>query len=461
MEPVRELENMNKEEPSNKNNPLSLLAMFFAKIAERWLPDAFVFAILLTLVTFFGGIIITDSSPLDMALYWGDGFWGLLEFTAQIITTFVMSYALAMTKPVSRALEKIAETCKTPNTAILVVTFTSLVASLLSWGLGLVVAGIMAKNVGQKVKDVDYRVLVAAGYSGFVIWEGGLSSSPSLFVATEGHNFQEMVGIIPTSETLFSLVNILLVVVIFTTLPFIMKWIHPKRMEDRVLVDAQLLADPAVEEEKLATTNHPNDKLDRSRMIVFIGGLFGLFYLGYHFYTNGFALDLNTVNLMFLTAALLLYGNVKELGNGLKKASNSVGQFALQYPFYAGIMGMISASGLAVWMSDGITQVANEHTLPFFAFLSSGVLNMFVPSGGGQWAIQAPIILPAALDLGVEPARVVTAVAWGDAWTNMIQPFWAVPLLAIAGLKIKDIMGFCVITLLYSGIIISAVLLLF
>lgn len=216
-----------------------------------------------------------------------------------------------------------------------------------------------------------------------------------------------------------------------------------------------------VEEEKAATTNHPNDKLDRSRMIVFIGGLFGLFYLGYHFYTNGFALDLNTVNLMFLTAALLLYGNVKELGNGLKKASNSVGQFALQYPFYAGIMGMISASGLAVWMSDGITQVANEHTLPFFAFLSSGVLNMFVPSGGGQWAIQAPIILPAALDLGIEPARVVTAVAWGDAWTNMIQPFWAVPLLAIAGLKIKDIMGFCVITLLYSGIIISAVLLLF
>ncbi|MFV8829807.1 short-chain fatty acid transporter [Alkalihalobacterium sp. APHAB7] len=440
------------------DNLLAKVAMFFSKISERWLPDAFVFAVLLTVITFLGGIFITSSSPFEMMTYWGDGMWSLLTFTAQIITTFIMSYALALTKPVARGLEKVAGLCKTPNTAIIVVTFSALAASLISWAFGLVVAGIMAKLVAKKVHDVDYRVLVAAGYSGFVIWEGGLSSSPALFVATEGHNFQEMVGIIPTSTTLFSAINIVIVCIVFFTLPFIMKMIHPKKKEDRFIIDQKLLQEEA-EEVKEEKRNAINDKLDRSRSIVMIGGILGLAYLINHFYTNGFALDLNTVNLIFLTFVLLLYGSVKELGTGLKRASGSVGQFALQYPFYAGIMGMMTASGLAIWISNLFADIATTKTLPLFTFFAAGILNMFVPSGGGQWAIQAPIFLPTAIELGVDPAKIVLAVAWGDAWTNMIQPFWALPLLAIAGLKIRDIMGFTVITLLYTGIIISAVFL--
>ncbi|MFG6147806.1 short-chain fatty acid transporter [Halobacillus sp. B23F22_1] len=460
MEPTAK--KMDWQEPPKSNNLVSKLAMFFAKIAEKYLPDAFVFAVLLTIVAFLSGVFITESSPFDMVLHWGDGFWGLLEFTAQIITTFVMSYALALTKPVSNLLEKAASLCKTSKSAILVVTFSSLVASLISWGLGLVVAGIMARLVGRKVTTVDYRVLVAAGYSGFVIWEGGLSSSPSLFVATEGHNFQDMVGLIPTSETLFSITNIILVLVIFTTLPFVMMLIHPKRPEDRMTIDKEMLKETKITHDQVKTKDlQPNEKLDNSRLIVLAGGLLGLTYLIAQFSMNGFSLDLNIVNLMFLTAALLLYSNVSELGNGIKAASGSVGQFALQYPFYAGIMGMISASGLAIWLSTNIASVANEQTLPFFAFLSSGLLNMFVPSGGGQWAVQAPIMLPTAMDMGVDPAKIVTAVAWGDAWTNMIQPFWAVPMLAIAGLRIRDMMGFATITLLYTGVIITIVLLIF
>ncbi|WP_245807688.1 short-chain fatty acid transporter [Halobacillus massiliensis] len=448
------------EEKPKSNNIIAKLAIFFAKLAERWLPDAFVFAILLTLIAFVSGIFLTESSPFDMVIHWGDGFWGLLEFTAQIITTFVMSYALALTKPVSNLLEKAAGLCKGPASAILVVTFSSLIGSLISWGLGLVVAGIMARLVGRKVPSVDYRVLVAAGYSGFIIWEGGLSSSPSLFVATEGHNFQDMVGLIPTSETLFSLTNIILVLVIFLTLPFVMLLIHPKRPEDRVTISKDLLQETKITHEQIKTKDmKPNEKLDNSRVIVLAGGLLGVTYLTAQFYQNGFALDLNIVNLMFLTAALLLYSNVKELGNGIKAASGSVGQFALQYPFYAGIMGMISGSGLAIWLSQNISSIASDQTLPFFAFLSSGLLNMFIPSGGGQWAVQAPIMLPTAIEMGVDPAKIVTAVAWGDAWTNMIQPFWAVPMLAIAGLRIRDMMGFATITLLYTGIIIAIVLL--
>ncbi|WP_209123242.1 short-chain fatty acid transporter [Alkalihalobacillus sp. BA299] len=459
MEPVKQPQT---GQQTTSNNPISKLALFFARIAERWLPDAFVFAVLLTVITFLGGIFITKNTPYEMMIHWGDGFWSLLAFTAQIITTFIMSYALALTPPIARGLEKIASKCTTPNVAIIVVTFTALAASLISWAFGLVVAGIMAKLVGRQVRDVDYRVLVAAGYSGFVIWEGGLSSSPALFVATPGHTFEEAVGLIPTAETLTSLLNIVLVVIIFFTLPFVMRLIHPKKAADRVLVNPELLKDAEVKEESKGNkTNYINDKLDQSRLIVIIGGLFGLAYLINHFSLNGFSLDLNTVNLIFLTACLLLYGNVRELGSGLIKASGSVGQFALQYPFYAGIMGMMSASGLAIWLSNFFANIATEKTLPLFSFFAAGILNMFVPSGGGQWAIQAPIFLPTAIDMGVDPAKIVMAVAWGDAWTNMIQPFWAIPLLAIAGLKIRDIMGFTVITLLYTGIIISVIFIIF
>ncbi|WP_423802541.1 short-chain fatty acid transporter [Neobacillus sp. SAB-20_R2A] len=457
--------NLQNESPksslNNQNNIVAKVGLFFAKIAERWLPDAFVFAVLLTVITFLGGMFITDKSPVDMAIYWGDGFWGLLTFTAQIITTFIMSYALALTKPVSKTLESIAGICKTPTSAILLVTFTSLFASLISWAFGLVVAGIIAKLVAKKVRDVDYRVLVAAGYSGFVIWEGGLSSSPALFVATKDHVFQDKIGIIPTSETLFSPLNLAIVIITFFTLPFIMKLVHPKRKEDRFIIDQKLLEDKIEVDTKDSETNYLNDKLEKSRLITVFGGLLGLSYLINHFVKNGFSLDLNTVNLIFLTFALLLYGNVRDLGKGILKASGSVGQFALQYPFYAGIMGMMGASGLALWISDLFTDISTSNTLPLFTFWAAGLLNMFIPSGGGQWAVQAPMIIPAALEMGVEPAKVVMAVAWGDAWTNMIQPFWAIPLLAIAGLKIRDIMGFTVITLVYTGIIISVCMYIF
>ncbi|OQP04078.1 short-chain fatty acid transporter [Geobacillus sp. 46C-IIa] len=438
-----------------ENNLIAKLALFFAKIAERWLPDSFVFAVVLTFVTFLGGLLINGKSPIEMITYWGDGLWGLLAFTAQVITTFVMSYALALTKPVSRLLEKIAGKCHSPNSAILLVTFTSLAASFISWAFGLVVAGIIAKLVAKKVRDVDYRVLVAAGYSGFVIWQGGLSSSAALFVATKGHVFEDQIGVIPTSETIFSAVNMAIILVVFFTLPFIMKLIHPAKKENRFLIDPNLLEDSIDEPQE--QSNFINDKIEKSRLITVAAGILGLIYLVIHFSKNGFSLDLNTVNLMFLTLALLLFGNVRELGIGLVKSSNSVSQIILQYPFYAGIMGMMSSSGLAQWLSDVFTKFSTSETLPLFTFWSAGFLNLFIPSGGGQWVVQAPIALPAALEMGVDPAKMVMAVAWGE-WSNMIQPFWAIPLLAIAGLRIRDIMGFTTITFLYVGIVASVFL---
>ncbi len=457
MEPVKKQQ---RPHVQSNDNFVAKSGQFFAKIAERYLPDAFVFAILLTVVVFVLGLIINKQTPWQMATYWGDGLWGLITFTGQIMTTFVMSYALALTPPVARFLEKIAKKCRTPAHAIIVVTFAAIGASLISWAFGLVVGGIMAKLVGRQVKDVDYRVLVASAYSGYVVWHGGLSSSSALFVATEGHAFEDIAGIIPTSETILSPINLTIVITISLTLPFVMKLLHPKKMEDRFIIDQKLLEDK-LEKQEETKTKALNDKLDSSRLIVNIGGILGLVYLFNHFFIAGGGLDLNIVNLLFITFVLLLYRNTKELGSGLIKASGSVGQLALQYPFYAGIMGMMGASGLAAWFSDIFIKISTEKTLLLFTFLSAGVVNMFIPSGGGQWSVQAPIFIPVADALGVDLGKIVTAIAWGDGWTNMIQPFWAVPLLAIAGLRIRDIMGFTFVTLIYTGVIISAAMLIF
>lgn len=460
MEPV--MSKQKQPQLKNEDNFIAKGGQFFAKIAEKYLPEAFVFAILLTVLVFILGMVIQQQTPWQMVIHWGDGFWNLITFTGQVMTTFVMSFALALTPPVARLLEKIAKMCKTPGQAILTVTFAAIGASLISWAFGLVVGGIISKLVGRQVKDVDYRVLVASAYSGYVVWHGGLSSSAGLFVATEGHIFSDMIGVIPTSETMGSALNLTIVLVISATLPFVMKLMHPKRLEDRYIIDQKLLEDKLEKEEETSTEKkNLNDKLNSSRLIVNIGGVLGLVYLFNHFVIQGSGLDLNIVNFIFITFVLLFYRNTKELGVGLVKASGSVGQLALQYPFYAGIMGMMAASGLAIWISDIFISIATDQTLPVLAFLAAGVVNMFVPSGGGQWAIQAPIFLPAAQALGVDPAKIVTAIAWGDSWTNMIQPFWAIPLLAIAGLRIKDIMGFTFVTLIYTGIIIGGAFILF
>ena len=173
------------------------------------------------------------------------------------------------------------------------------------------------------------------------------------------------------------------------------------------------------------------------------------------YFAVGNGLSLNVINFLFLTLAILLHGTPRHLLNALNEAVKGGAGIVIQFPFYAGIMAIMVQTGLAATVSEGLVGLATETTLPFWSFLSAGLVNFFVPSGGGQWAVQAPVILPAAEALGADLARASMAVAWGDAWTNMVQPFWALPILGIAGLRAKDIMGFCVIHLVITGVIIA------
>ncbi|MDQ0413920.1 short-chain fatty acids transporter [Mesobacillus stamsii] len=279
-------------------------------------------------------------------------------------------------------------------------------------------------------------------------------------IATEGHFTEKMIGVIPTDQTIFSSFNLFIVIAMLVILPIVTRMMMPSK-EETVVVDPFILENDiqAAAVEQGAMT--PAEKLENSKIASLLIGLFGLVFLYSYFANNGFKLNLDIVNFLFLFLGILFHRTPKQFLDAVMNAVKGASGIIIQFPFYAGIMGMMTASGLAAVISEGFVSISNEFTFPLFTFWSAGLINIFVPSGGGQWAVQAPIMLEAAQTMGVSIPKTAMAVAWGDAWTNMIQPFWALPALAIAGLKAKDIMGYCVITLIVSGVIISTGMLFF
>ncbi len=428
---------------------LNFISRPMVRLVDRYLPDPFVFVLVLTLVAGIAAVLTQESGPLDVVIMWGDGFWSLLTFSMQMLLVLVTGYMMASTPLVRRGLSALAALARSPGGAILLVSLVSLAASWINWGFGLVVGALFARELARTIR-VDYRLLVASAYSGFIVWHGGLAGSIPLSIATEGHPFVDITGVISTSETIFSVYNIAIVAALFIAVPLVNRAMMP-RDEDAVYVDPALLVEDEVKKPDNAT---PAERMEHSFALPILVGAAGAAWLIQHFAT-GNGLSLNVINFLFLTLAILLHGSPRNLLNALDDGVRGGAGIVIQFPFYAGIMAIMVQSGLAASISEGLVSFATETSLPFWSFLSAGIVNFFVPSGGGQWAVQAPVILPAAEALGADLARTSMAVAWGDAWTNMVQPFWALPILGIAGLRAKDIMGFCVIHLILSGFIIA------
>ena len=433
----------------------------FVSIVHNYLPDPFLFAGGLTMIVFCAGVAMTGQSPIAMSIHWGNGAFSLLAFSMQMALVLVTGHTLASTPIVKKFLGFAASIPSTPKTAIVAVTVIATLGSYINWGFGLVVGALYARELARKVQGIDYRLLIASAYSGFVIWHSGLSGSIPLLLATGGPAVEKATGgvvksIIPISETIFAPFNIAAVIAIFITMPLVNAAMHPDP-EDTVSVDPKLLID----EEPRQMPINPTfaDKLENSPIMSILIGLIGIAYLGNYFATKGFgALTLDIVNMCFLIAGIILHGTPRKYLDAFATAAKGAAAIILQFPFYAGIMGMMvgSAPGgtnLAAIMSNFFVDISTVKTFPFYSFLSAGIVNFFVPSGGGQWAVQAPIVMPAAQQLGVPLSKAAMAIAWGDQWTNMVQPFWALPALGIAGLGARDVMGYCVIVLLWTGLI--------
>ena len=434
------------------------------RVMNRWLPDAFLFAVILTIVVFVGSMLATGMGPVAVINAWGSssGFWGLLSFSMQMALVVVFGSACASAKPVKKALSKIASLCKNNMQAIVVTTMVSTLCCWLNWGFGLIVGALLAKEIAKRVPTVDYPLLIASAYSGFVIWHAGLSGSIPLQVAS-GHSFDGGVTVwqADMTSTLFHPMNLIMVGVIFLVMPFVNYAMHPDK-DHTITVNPALLVD---EEEKTYEVKTPADKMEHSKILWVITLAFGFIYIVSYFVgvvkrgeNVANALNLNIVNMIFLFLGILLHGNLRKYVDAIGEAASGAAGILLQFPFYAGIMGIMTAKGadgtsLAAVLSQFFVSISTEVTFPMLSFLAAGVVNFFVPSGGGQWAVQGPIMMPAGAALGIENGRTAMAIAWGDQWTNMIQPFWALPALAVAKLEAKDIMGYLVIVLVFTGIV--------
>ena len=420
-------------------------------MVDKYLPDPYLFVIILTLVAFIAAMVFEGHGPMAVIEMWGDGFWNLLTFSMQMLLVLVTGYMLASSPPVKRLLQRLAGIANNPGSAILLVTLVSLVASWINWGFGLVVGALFAKELARLVR-VDYRLLVASAYSGFIVWHGGLAGSIPLTIATDGHFTAEQIGVIGTGNTIFALFNLGIVACLFIAVPLANRLMLPDD-KDSVYIDPALLGD---DQPSRVRITRPAERLENSTTLAWLVGIPGVLFMADHFIFRDGGLNLNVVNFLFLSLAIVLHRTPRSLLESLHEAIKGGAGIVIQFPFYAGIMAIMVQSGLAESMSETLISFATETSLPFWSFISAGIVNIFVPSGGGQWAVQAPVMLPAAEALGVDIARVAMAVAWGDAWTNLLQPFWALPVLGIAGLRAKDIMGFCLIQLFITGLIIAA-----
>ncbi|MBS4021992.1 MAG: short-chain fatty acid transporter [Dethiobacter sp.] len=424
------------------------MTRFFVNLVQKYLPDPFLFAAILTFIVFIGGILLTANSAYQMVQHWGNGFWNLLAFSMQMVLVLVTGHALANSPPVKKVLEAIASLAKTPASAIMITCFVAAIASWINWGFGLVVGALLGREMARKVKGLDYRLIIACAYMGFLVWHAGLAGSIPLALATASDWSYALTGGINVSQTIFAPFNLIIAAVLILTLPILARLMMPKEV---VEVDPALLEEKEVVIPKAST---PAERVENSPVISLLLALGALIYLIYYF-GRGSTLNLNIVNFIFMFSGVLLHWTPRRYINALYTAVKSSGGIILQFPFYAGIMGMMVSSGLAAVISQWFVSFSTAFTFPFFTFISAGIVNFFVPSGGGQWAVQGPIILPASAALGADTARAAMAIAWGDAWTNMVQPFWALPALGIAGLNARDIMGYCIMAMLFSGVIIS------
>jgi short-chain fatty acids transporter len=415
------------------------------------MPDPFIFAIVLTVLTFILAFGFSKKGATEMVGFWWDGLWANLTFGMQMCLILVTGSALATSRPVQAVIRALSGLPKSGGGAAALVAFATCVAGLIHWGLGAIVGAILAREVALAGRErglkIHFPLLGAAAYMGLLVWHGGLSGSAPLQAATAGKEVVGGLGIIPVADTLGSPLNIVTSIALVLVITIAAYLFHPRDEEAITTVDDYPVGgyDEAVEDEGEPT---PARRIENSRILAVIISAVGLFYVGRHFVQNGFALDLNIVNGLFLFLGLVFQGTPIRYVRAITEGTKSVAGIILMFPFYFGIQGLMAHSGLVQTFADAVVSISGPATFPILTFLSAGVVNIFVPSGGGQWVVQGPVMITAAKELGVEVPRAIMAISYGDEWTNMIQPFWAIPVLGITRLKAGEIIGYAALTAL-------------
>jgi short-chain fatty acids transporter len=442
---------------------LSRSTAFFVYMFERLIPDPYVFAVILTfLAAALAYAFAPNAASGNILSSWYEGIFQILTFAFQMVLMLVTGYSLASAPVVASALSKLASIPTSARSAISLTVFVAMVASWLNWGLGLVVSALLAREIAKRVR-LDFGWLVAAAYTGFVISTEGLSGSIALSQATHGSalNIVEKVTgqLIPLSQTVFTRFNLIPIAVLFLVLPFVFRYLGPPAAAAQFADPEKLRAEDQLQKGK-EKTDSIGSKLDHAWILNVLLAAFCTAALVAEWIRHGFSLDLNSVIMILLLLGLLLHWTPAAYVAAVQRAARITGSLILQYPLYGGLMGIMTGTGLAGVLAKTFLRFSTAYTLPFYTYLTSLIITLFVPSGGGHWAVQGPFAIPAARDLHASYAATTMAVAMGESVANMLQPFWALPILAIAGIPMRRVMGFMVITFAISGIVFAASLLL-
>ena len=444
----------------------------YLRLVHRLLPSPFTIAVLLTVLTFVLAATLTqptEANPgpywLTLAGYWQKGFWELLAFTMQMVLILVLGHTLALSPAVNRLIGLLAQQCRTTAQAALIVSAASIAVSFVNWGLCLIFGAILARKVGQAAagrgRQLNYPLIGAAGYAGMMCWHGGFSGSAPLKVAEANHFLVAQTGQISIAQTLLSPLNITTALALIVLIPALFYWMGRKSTTAAPL--------PATTWHEFTEAGAPlggAERLDRSpwlgRPLGLVIAALGLVAIFTAPAGQGLGLvNLNWINFMLFGLALAAHGTVHRFLAAVEAAVKGATGIIIQFPLYAGIMGIMKYSGLIVVFADAFVAISNSTTFPLFTLLSAGLVNTFVPSGGGQWLVQGPVVIEAANQLGVPHYKAVMALAYGDQLTNMLQPFWALPLLGITQLKAKAILPYSFIVMLAGLFIFTVMLLVF
>jgi short-chain fatty acids transporter len=456
---------------------LTKLGQKFTDLFIKYMPSAYVFALLLTLVAGFLALVWTDASLMQVISGWYNGFWDLLAFGMQIVLIIVTAFSIAQSSTVAQGIDTLAKYIKTPMQVYFSVLLIGALLSIISFGM-LVLVGIFARELALRVKNVHYPFLIACVYFSMGGWVTGLSSSIALLLNTQD-NFLIKAGIlsevIPTSLTLGSSLNIAMIVLFVIVSPILFLILAPKKdiKELNTMLDAKVFTKETSVKEEANSYKLPykavSDILNNSALLQLAIAIMGFIYIVHHFKTNGFDLNFNIMIFIFIIIGLFLHKTPMRYSISMKRASRNISGILFQYPFYAGIMGIMLATGLGDKIGQLIASVATIDSYPFFAYLSGGLVNFAIPSAGGEFAVIGPSIISVVQDLGaglpnVEMnamiARASMAIAYGESLSNALQPFYLLIVFPVmgAGIKIqaRDIMGYLVIPFLVYFIVQSA-----
>ena len=422
---------------------------------DKVLPDAIVLAFVLTIIAYLACILIAGSGPLETITFWGDGFWGLLSFSMQMAMIIAVGTIVSEASIIKRGLIRL---CKIPKTGVQGVVFIAIASAILgwiSWGLGLVAGAILARSVALNLRKLDFKLYVAVAYAG-AISAGlfGISGSEFLLVNTPDYIFEDWLGMIPLSQTVFEptlliqqLIGLIIVVPVLAAL------MHPSEKEakemPKEILDRFLAQEEAIRE--LHANRKPKsemtfaERVDNSWITTTVIGIAGIIYLVMYFAKHGFDLNLDIMNFLLLFIGILAHGSPANLLQAAEEGVRSAYGVLIQFPFYAGIQGMLDKSGMVEIISDAFAANSTATTFPYLCYICMAIVNFFIPSSGGIFTVCGEPLGKAALEVGLDANKFVIAFTSGETISNIIQPFWAIPLLGIAGLKMKDIMGYCIV----------------